>query len=343
MAEVIAPAHSKAQARRLRSTLTKKKLYQHSREKMADTQKVDRLIDTVNNLVIMLQGCTIHCPYPTFDAGGDSDCWDPFYGLSGNSSCDPHRAETIGYCHDSYSSPGSPEGNHFSSVTRSHLRTVSVPSDDSEMPSDDSETESSLPDWVALPVCMEDDVCTVPCCKCHKPLQACACQWEVAEGATVFLSGLQRAPELNGEIARVGQWIPDDGRWSVQLQSGDNKKVKPENLRGNPRDMAAELNAVMEKSLEKFDGLLEKLAADAVAAKADLDTVREQRRLLDDVPNCPSQIVSSATSLMSQVQSRADGIQSQIGAVKEERDATLANGKLFVVHIVSKFMKHGEG
>ena len=80
-----------------------------------------------------------------------------------------------------------------------------------------------------------------------------------------------------------------------------------------------------------------------MAAKANLEMVREQKRLLDDVPNCPAEIASSATLLMSQVQSSNNEIQSQIDAVKEERDATLANGTQFVVQLVSKFMKHGEG
>jgi hypothetical protein len=134
---------SKSRARRLRGTLTKQQLYQQSEEKETDKQKVDRLIDTVNNLVIMLQGCTIHCPYAPLDASGDSNCWGPFCGLPGTNSCDPHCTEAIPeHCPDSSGSLGPPEDNHFSCVTPSHLRTDSVSSDDSE-------AESSLPDWVA--------------------------------------------------------------------------------------------------------------------------------------------------------------------------------------------------
>jgi hypothetical protein len=46
---------------------------------------------------------------------------------------------------------------------------------------------------------------------------------------------------------------------------------------------------------------------------------------------------------MSQAQSNSDEIQSHTDAANEERDATLANGKLFVMQLVSKFMRHGEG
>jgi hypothetical protein len=154
---------------------------------------------------------------------------------------------------------------------------------------------------------------------------------------------LQKAPELNGELARVERWNPEHERWEVQLQNGDDKRVRPENLRGNPREMAAEFLADMETSLKNFDDTLQGLAIKAARAEANLEAVREQKRSIDELPSCPSQVLATATALMSQAQSNSDEIQSHTDAANEERDATLANGKLFVMQLVSKFMKHGEG
>mmetsp|Transcript_75136 Transcript_75136/g.220203 ORF Transcript_75136/g.220203 Transcript_75136/m.220203 type:complete len:1065 (-) Transcript_75136:152-3346(-) len=50
-------------------------------------------------------------------------------------------------------------------------------------------------------------------------------------GAAVRLWGLQASPELNGSLATCESWVSDVGRWIVRLESGHEKRVRPENLR----------------------------------------------------------------------------------------------------------------
>jgi len=48
-------------------------------------------------------------------------------------------------------------------------------------------------------------------------------------GATVRLCGLKAAPELNDCLASVVKFDPSKGRWTVRLETGEEKAVKPEN------------------------------------------------------------------------------------------------------------------
>ena len=50
------------------------------------------------------------------------------------------------------------------------------------------------------------------------------------EGKPVRISGLQAKPELNGQIARAGEFDGDKGRYAVQLSSGTRVALKPVNL-----------------------------------------------------------------------------------------------------------------
>mmetsp|Transcript_68718 Transcript_68718/g.109030 ORF Transcript_68718/g.109030 Transcript_68718/m.109030 type:complete len:187 (-) Transcript_68718:96-656(-) len=49
-------------------------------------------------------------------------------------------------------------------------------------------------------------------------------------GSVVRLSGLSAAAELNGAEATCGKWNAARGRMAVQLASGEEKNVKPDNL-----------------------------------------------------------------------------------------------------------------
>ena len=50
------------------------------------------------------------------------------------------------------------------------------------------------------------------------------------EGKPVRISGLQAKPELNGQIARAGEFDGDKGRYAVRLSSGARVALKPANL-----------------------------------------------------------------------------------------------------------------
>ena len=335
MAESVSPVSSKSRARRLRSASTRRQLYQRSQENGFDKRKVDRLIDTVDNLVIMLQSCAIHSLYPAFHTGDDSNCWDPCFSFPGDSSCNPQHTETTPEeCHASF-------GSHDEDYPDEFGLTVDMPTDDVEIASGLSEHVANLqcPDAAER----EDDMCPVPCCKCRQSLQDCGCQWELSKGATVILCGLQKASELNGQVARVEQWNSEDGRWSVRLKNGGGKRVRPEHLRANPREIAAETFADIEKSLKKFESLLAQLNSNALDAEANLESLTEQKRVLDEMPNCPADMLSKVRDLIAQAQSNAKHIHGHIEAVKEEREAALANGMAFVVQLVSKFMQHAGG
>ena len=138
-------------------------------------------------------------------------------------------------------------------------------------------------------------------CKCRKSLRDCSCQWELCEGATVILCGLQKVPELNGEVAFVERSSSEDGRWSLRLQNGDGKRVKPENMRANPREIAAEMFTDVRASLNKFDGVLEQLNSNALDAEAKLASVGEQQQALDEMPGCPTEMLSKVGGLLSSI------------------------------------------
>eukprot|EP00931_Biecheleriopsis_adriatica_P114949 TRINITY_DN90815_c0_g1_i1.p2 TRINITY_DN90815_c0_g1~~TRINITY_DN90815_c0_g1_i1.p2 ORF type:complete len:143 (+),score=31.32 TRINITY_DN90815_c0_g1_i1:39-431(+) len=53
---------------------------------------------------------------------------------------------------------------------------------------------------------------------------------ELRPGVNVVIHGLKGAADLNGKEATVKTWDADKGRWTVQLQGGDFKALKPENL-----------------------------------------------------------------------------------------------------------------
>ena len=46
----------------------------------------------------------------------------------------------------------------------------------------------------------------------------------------VRLQSLKGAAELNGKIATCGEFNEGAGRWTVTLENGEQKNVKPENL-----------------------------------------------------------------------------------------------------------------
>jgi len=56
----------------------------------------------------------------------------------------------------------------------------------------------------------------------------------VRPGVVARFHGLRSAPELNGILGLVEEWLPDEGRWKASLAEGDLKKVKPENLERVP-------------------------------------------------------------------------------------------------------------
>ena len=55
---------------------------------------------------------------------------------------------------------------------------------------------------------------------------------ELVAGEGVRVAGLQKRPELNGEVGVTQKWLRGAGRWTVRLQSGLGVKVRPEHLEG---------------------------------------------------------------------------------------------------------------
>ena len=55
---------------------------------------------------------------------------------------------------------------------------------------------------------------------------------EVVAGEGVRVAGLQKRPELNGEVGVAQKWLRGAGRWTVRLQSGLGVRVRPEHLEG---------------------------------------------------------------------------------------------------------------
>jgi len=55
-------------------------------------------------------------------------------------------------------------------------------------------------------------------------------QPELRLGTSVRIHGLKRATDLNGLEGSCAEFLPDSGRWRVQLQNGEFKDVKPANL-----------------------------------------------------------------------------------------------------------------
>eukprot|EP00746_Dinoflagellata_sp_MGD_P166477 gnl/MRDRNA2_/MRDRNA2_96376_c0_seq1.p1 gnl/MRDRNA2_/MRDRNA2_96376_c0~~gnl/MRDRNA2_/MRDRNA2_96376_c0_seq1.p1 ORF type:complete len:493 (-),score=104.25 gnl/MRDRNA2_/MRDRNA2_96376_c0_seq1:86-1564(-) len=53
---------------------------------------------------------------------------------------------------------------------------------------------------------------------------------EMLEGSTVIVQGIQSAPELNGQVAKVLSFDAGKGRYVVELPSGAHKSFKPDNL-----------------------------------------------------------------------------------------------------------------
>ncbi|CAJ1343282.1 unnamed protein product [Effrenium voratum] len=49
-------------------------------------------------------------------------------------------------------------------------------------------------------------------------------------GTAVRLQGLQKAPELNGELGTLKSWDAASGRWLLRLASSSEKRLKLENL-----------------------------------------------------------------------------------------------------------------
>jgi hypothetical protein len=57
-------------------------------------------------------------------------------------------------------------------------------------------------------------------------------QGDLSSGQTVCLQGLVARPDLNGRKGMALRFLPDAGRWEVQLCSGEGVKVKPANIQG---------------------------------------------------------------------------------------------------------------
>merc|ERR1711971_654720 len=57
----------------------------------------------------------------------------------------------------------------------------------------------------------------------------------LAPGAIVKIQGLQGAPELNGKHATIDVWDAAKKRWKVRLADGEEKLLKPENLKALPQ------------------------------------------------------------------------------------------------------------
>ena len=55
---------------------------------------------------------------------------------------------------------------------------------------------------------------------------------ELVAGEGVRVAGLQKRPELNGEVGVAQKWLRGARRWTVRLQSGLGVKVRPEHLEG---------------------------------------------------------------------------------------------------------------
>ena len=53
---------------------------------------------------------------------------------------------------------------------------------------------------------------------------------ELEPGASVILRGLKARPELNGSTGRNVGWLTEKGRYVVQLESGEQIGLKPNNL-----------------------------------------------------------------------------------------------------------------
>ena len=49
-------------------------------------------------------------------------------------------------------------------------------------------------------------------------------------GDTVRIDGLKSAAQHNGKLAKVRRWIPERGRWALQLPEGDEVAVRAQNL-----------------------------------------------------------------------------------------------------------------
>mmetsp|Transcript_4766 Transcript_4766/g.7234 ORF Transcript_4766/g.7234 Transcript_4766/m.7234 type:complete len:431 (+) Transcript_4766:101-1393(+) len=57
-------------------------------------------------------------------------------------------------------------------------------------------------------------------------------QGEVCSGQTVRVTGLVARADLNGRIGMALRFLPEAGRWEVQLCTGEGIRVKPSNLEG---------------------------------------------------------------------------------------------------------------
>jgi len=209
------------------------------------------------------------------------------------------------------------------------------------VPQPESTSKETAPDAVEQGPADEDhNAFPIRCCRCRRSLQDCFCEWELCEGATVILCGLQKAQELNGQVALVERSASEDGRWSVRLQNGGGKRVRPENMRANPREIAEEMFTDVGATLTKLDGVLERLKSNASDAEASLTSIAEQKQTLDEMSSCPAEMLSKAAGLLSNAQSNLDNICNEIESVEAERTTVLGNGVQAVTQLVSKFMTH---
>ena len=49
-------------------------------------------------------------------------------------------------------------------------------------------------------------------------------------GDSVWIDGLKSAAQHNGKLAKVRRWIPERGRWALQLPEGEELAVRPGTL-----------------------------------------------------------------------------------------------------------------
>ena len=118
--------------------------------------------------------------------------------------------------------------------------------------------------------------------------------------------------------------------------------MRPKNLRANPREIVAETRHSLSQPLQRYEGLLAKLHANASDAEANLVGISEQRRALDGIPNCPLEMLTKVADMMETAQSSLDEIRNQIESVEAERATAVENGGQMVVELITQFMKHVE-
>ena len=153
-----------------------------------------------------------------------------------------------------------------------------------------------------------------------------------------MICGLEKTPELNGKVCSLEGYDENAHRWNVRLEDGSGKRVKPQNLRTNPKQVATEALVGVAEPLRKYDEKLAELEASTAQLHQSLATTLDQQRATDEIPDCPGELRANIASMVEKIRTNMSATLNQIQWVSAERTAVQAQGSRLVIEMVSRLL-----